>query len=1021
MLKAVAFAACIAMLSICTAQDAGIEPAVGNPLPQRPEGAPVYSTRADARRAAHRDAARARVAKRSKDLHEVTLQSPAQLDAKRAPVAQTGLSGVELQQMLEKVQQSVKNREQSTEDILAQEIGALPAAEIFSGVDDISSTGACRGEINSYCLGMMPGYGRFADCLTQRLNLTPELATQGHFTKECVQDLEVYRRERARNINMNLPLAKACKKDVKKLCPNEADTESIMWCLRSQSDALRQRCHKQIFESLKVAADDIRASPALYDACKADIKDHCASISSKGGEVQYCLGQAGSKLHWDCREQLHLNAIANAGDIRLSTRMFLTCLEDKKTFCPLVEPGYSRAITCLEGHRGLPGFSNDCRQMLENAMSERSMDFRLEPNMKEACKEDIENTCGVELDQLNRSIKEKAKVEDDGLVSGCLQDYRLELQNPECALAVKVTMVRAAEDERFDVSVSISCAEDRRNFCQNVEPGSARVWACLQRMRSKLSSDCKLALFDSEVSAAESIDFQYPLKTACHREMSHFCRKIPHEHGKVIRCLQENEMHALFSEECRDELRQHDHHAAHDYRLKSRLKNLCSDVIHELCRTVNCPADGLCGGLMLQCLTNQVNNINNTGCRNEVLYYQRMEVLDFENDVMVAEACHKDVDKFCKNVLQGVGRMHECLNNHLHQLSPACAKEEVNLMAATAGNIELQPSLARDCADERAEHCSDVQPGMSRITNCLIAKADTIRLSRGCRKTLEDQLEGRLRDWRLAFNLRQDCAGDVGQFCSREDSESSNQEAKGQVLQCLINQQSNLHPECTFSVTRSIHGSLKFYHPGSPITGACDTDVKERCIPPGTASLTRWRVRQDAQSSSLGAMAPLIPIGQVLSCLELEQAAAGASDGVAVELVRMNTSSTASSDSAEPVAAPGTALAKGCAALVEMGRPEPFSDYLEALSSSRLATTLRKVQDSLNLPEETLVATTAARGEPVVQGLTLTGWSAVAGSGAITLVVILAIVGSWVRFVSARYSNYQMVTKAQRPAEVQMR
>lgn len=34
---------------------------------------------------------------------------------------------------------------------------------------------------------------------------------------------------------------------------------------------------------------------------------------------------------------------------------------------------------------------------------------------------------------------------------------------------------------------------------------------------------------------AESIDFQIPMKTACRREISGFCKDVPHGHARVIR------------------------------------------------------------------------------------------------------------------------------------------------------------------------------------------------------------------------------------------------------------------------------------------------------------------------------------------------------------------------------------------------------------------------------------------------------------------------------------------------------
>lgn len=40
-------------------------------------------------------------------------------------------------------------------------------------------------------------------------------------------------------------------------------------------------------------------------------------------------------------------------------------------------------------------------------------------------------------------------------------------------------------------------------------------------------------------------------------------------------------------------------------------------------------------------------------CADEVFYFEKMEVNDFRNDVLLAEACRPDVDRFCKHVEPG--------------------------------------------------------------------------------------------------------------------------------------------------------------------------------------------------------------------------------------------------------------------------------------------------------------------------------------------------------------------------------
>lgn len=74
-------------------------------------------------------------------------------------------------------------------------------------------------------------------------------------------------------------------------------------------------------------------------------------------------------------------------------------------------------------------------------------------------------------------------------------------------------------------------------LCHAVQ-GSARVIRCLQNQRDKLSVVCRSTLMSEEVRFSENIDFQYPMKQACRKEIERFCDVVPHGGGRVIRCLQ---------------------------------------------------------------------------------------------------------------------------------------------------------------------------------------------------------------------------------------------------------------------------------------------------------------------------------------------------------------------------------------------------------------------------------------------------------------------------------------------------
>lgn len=68
-------------------------------------------------------------------------------------------------------------------------------------------------------------------------------------------------------------------------------------------------------------------------------------------------------------------------------------------------------------------------------------------------------------------------------------------------------------------------------------------------------------------------------------------------------------------------------------------------ILHDAAATIMAAA--LCA------LQDKQDNITNSACQEEVFYYQLMEVTDFRNDVILAEACRADVEKYCKDVEPG--------------------------------------------------------------------------------------------------------------------------------------------------------------------------------------------------------------------------------------------------------------------------------------------------------------------------------------------------------------------------------
>ncbi len=82
-------------------------------------------------------------------------------------------------------------------------------------------------------------------------------------------------------------------------------------------------------------------------------------------------------------------------------------------------------------------------------------------------------------------------------------------------------------------------------------------------------------------------------------------------------------------------------------------------------------------------------------------------------------ACQGDYFQHCSFVMPGGGRIMNCLNEVIDQISPDCAA------LVTAG---------MSCVPDVQEFCADVEPGGGQMQSCLLAHRD--QLSGPCAETL---------------------------------------------------------------------------------------------------------------------------------------------------------------------------------------------------------------------------------------------------------------------------------------------
>jgi len=92
--------------------------------------------------------------------------------------------------------------------------------------------------------------------------------------------------------------------------------------------------------------------------------------------------------------------------------------------------------------------------------------------------------------------------------------------------------------------------------------------------------------------------------------------------------------------------------------------------------------------------------------------------------------CADDLQKFCKDVQPGAGRVARCLKEHENDLSLACKRQ----MAEVKKKVH---EFREACEDDVLRLCAGVKPGGGRILRCL--KKNANELSPECKANMDTQ------------------------------------------------------------------------------------------------------------------------------------------------------------------------------------------------------------------------------------------------------------------------------------------
>ncbi len=145
-------------------------------------------------------------------------------------------------------------------------------------------------------------------------------------------------------------------------------------------------------------------------------------------------------------------------------------------------------------------------------------------------------------------------------------------------------------------------------------------------------------------------------------------------------------------------------------------------------------------------------------------------------------ACRADMQKLCKGIQPGGGRVAMCLKQHESELSPGCRERMAEAREEGKEFIEA-------CKADAETVCKGVQPGQGRVMRCLAENKE--KLSSGCRAKIAEA------------ESRHPCMKDAERLCKGVKP------GGGRMMECMKQHEAELSPECKAHQHENMGGEKK--------------------------------------------------------------------------------------------------------------------------------------------------------------------------------------------------------------------
>uniref|UniRef100_A0A8C2JZE7 Golgi apparatus protein 1 n=1 Tax=Cyprinus carpio TaxID=7962 RepID=A0A8C2JZE7_CYPCA len=521
--------------------------------------------------------------------------------------------------------------------------------------------------------------GAVFSCLYRHAYRTEEQGRR--LTRDCKVEVQRILHQRALDVKLDPELQKRCMTDLGKWCSEKTDTGQELECLQDHLEELVSNCRDVVGNLTELESEDIQIEALLIRACEAVIQSHCHDVADNQidmGNLLECLVQNKHQREMNdkCAVGVTHFQLVQMKDFRFSYKFKMACKEDVLKLCPNIKKK-ADVVICLSTtvrNDTLQDVKDQrvslkCRKQLRVEELEMSEDIRLEPELHDACKKDINKFCSS-VAYGNAQIIECLKENKKQLSQVCHQKI-FKLQETEMM------------DPELDYQLMRVCKQMIKRFC--TESDAKNMLQCLKLNKNSELMDpkCKQMITKRQITQNTDYRLNPVLRKACKADIPKFCQSILGKasdanelEGQVISCLKLKYADQRLSGDCEDQIRVILQESALDYRLDPQLQVHCRNEITRLCAEEAAAQEQT--GQVEECLKNNLLKIKQDECKTEVLNMLKESKADIFVDPVLHTACALDLKHHCAAINPGRGRQMSCLMEALQdkqvRLQPECKR-----------------------------------------------------------------------------------------------------------------------------------------------------------------------------------------------------------------------------------------------------------------------------------------------------------------------------------------------------------